>query len=699
MREISAERDMISAMRLSTAVKLQAIGPARLLVIGEEDTVLLESEIFVALAKCLERPDASAEILELASRFPAAEVKSAFDTLAALGVTQSTPAAANPFASAYWDSVGLTLPDPASIRIDCQLPCGDGWLRGAFEANGLRIEDEARRCVVVAADYLDPALEAVHEREPEWLLAKPVGHTLWLGPLFVQGRTVCWRCLAQWLRANRWLLAALGGQDAEYGPQQPSRAMLPSTLFTTAGLLGTVAAGWLARGEYSELENTIHTLDTRTLQWNTHRVRPAAGCSTCRPATPPGGAESLYALVSPICGIVSHLACSAEAFASYFCARAQLAPPLPVSGARPVLRGISVGGRGATAAEAKQACIGEAVERYSAIFQGNEPLRMARVEELGDAMVPPAEIFQFSDAQYRDRAEWNLRLPDGHLVPHAMDPGGAIEWSEVTSLLDGSRKYVPSAYCYLWYQSPRHSPIYWADTNGCAAGPTREAAALAALLELIERDALAIWWDNRVRRPAWDLAALKSVPLTACRHALFQRDREMQLLDITTDLGVPVCVAVAARRDGSEPYFATAAALDAVSAARKAAGELASIVFRDGARTPGPYDQWVHQAHLQKEPYLAAESCSDPPPALGPLSAEEGLERCISALSSGALEPLLLDLTRPEIGIPAVRAVVPGLRHHWGRYAPGRLYEVPVRQGWRSRPALECELNPTVCML
>jgi len=37
---------------------------------------------------------------------------------------------------------------------------------------------------------------------------------------------------------------------------------------------------------------------------------------------------------------------------------------------------------------------------------------------------------------------------------------------------------------------------------------------------------------------------------------------------------------------------------------------------------------------------------------------------------------------------------VPGLRHHHRRFAPGRLYEVPVGLGLRKRPIQESELNP-----
>ena len=44
-----------------------------------------------------------------------------------------------------------------------------------------------------------------------------------------------------------------------------------------------------------------------------------------------------------------------------------------------------------------------------------------------------------------------------------------------------------------------------ADSNGCAAGSVLEEAVLQGLLELIERDAVALWWYNRLRRPAVDL--------------------------------------------------------------------------------------------------------------------------------------------------------------------------------------------------
>ena len=58
------------------------------------------------------------------------------------------------------------------------------------------------------------------------------------------------------------------------------------------------------------------------------------------------------------------------------------------------------------------------------------------------------------------------------------------------------------------------------------------------------------------------------------------------------------------------------------------------------------------------------------------------------------MEFLVLDQTRPDIGMPVVRVIVPGLRHFRERFAPGRLFDVPVEMGWRGNPLAEAELNP-----
>lgn len=65
-----------------------------------------------------------------------------------------------------------------------------------------------------------------------------------------------------------------------------------------------------------------------------------------------------------------------------------------------------------------------------------------------------------------------------------------------------------------------------------------------------------------------------------------------------------------------------------------------------------------------------------------------------SRLASCGIEVLALDCTQPDIGMPVARVFAPGLRHFWPRFGPGRLYDVPVQQGWLAQPKREDELNP-----
>lgn len=46
------------------------------------------------------------------------------------------------------------------------------------------------------------------------------------------------------------------------------------------------------------------------------------------------------------------------------------------------------------------------------------------------------------------------------------------------------------------------------------------------------------------------------------------------------------------------------------------------------------------------------------------------------------------------VGLLVVKVVVPGLRHFWARFTPGRLYDVRMQLGLLDRPLREEALNP-----
>ena len=107
---------------------------------------------------------------------------------------------------------------------------------------------------------------------------------------------------------------------------------------------------------------------------------------------------------------------------------------------------------------------------------------------------------------------------------------------------------------------------------------------------------------------------------------------------------------------------------------------------------------WLRTATLENQPYLVPadapqRSCSDFVECRTDDLRDDVLS-CQALVERRGLEMLVLDQTRPDIGLPVVKVVVPGLRHFWARFAPGRLYNVPVQLGWLPQPLGEDQLNP-----
>jgi ribosomal protein S12 methylthiotransferase accessory factor len=124
---------------------------------------------------------------------------------------------------------------------------------------------------------------------------------------------------------------------------------------------------------------------------------------------------------------------------------------------------------------------------------------------------------------------------------------------------------------------------------------------------------------------------------------------------------------------------------------------LMRLLFGDGRAAPSqPSDgepsvrEWLETATLAEQPHLA------PDPAQPPRHATH-YARC---WSDDLREDVRYCQTLAERrGMPVVKVIVPGLRHFWPRFAPGRLYDVPVQLGWLPQPLSEAQLNPIAMFL
>lgn len=350
-------------------------------------------------------------------------------------------------------------------------------------------------------------------------------------------------------------------------------------------------------------------------------------------------------------------------------------------------------GKGTTEAQARVSALGEAVERYSAIFRGDEVRINASYRELSSEAIRPNACMNFSACQYREREQWNQREIEFNWVPQPFDEERRIAWTPLWSLTEERFKYAAAQFCYFGYPFSAEHDFCRPDSNGNAAGASLEEAILQGFLEVVERDSVALWWYNRARRPRVELASFGAPYFEALGELYRILGREMHVLDITADLSIPAFAAVSsAMKDDLLLGFGTH--LDARIAIARALAEMnQSLAGAIAGETPPLFvGDMLEYAFLAPEGSAAVKTREDYSPYHG-ADLREDLKSCVELARGRGLETLVLDQTRAEAGMRAVKVIVPGMRPWWARFAPGRLYDVPVEIGWQSARLSEEQLN------
>jgi ribosomal protein S12 methylthiotransferase accessory factor len=587
---------------------------------------------------------------------------------------------------------------------------------------GLRLEGEGSLTVVVAEDYLDAELAGfdrrARAREAPWLLVKPVGTVLWIGPLFDPRRQGCWVCLAERLRGR-----LEGGRPAGRAPQP---AVGPATR-AGFGLAATAALEWVLRGSVPALEGALVTFDVKTFESARHPFVPVPGCPVCgtatagvppsprtlssrrkvftpdgsgRAATPEAMLRRYGHLVSPLTGLVDRVTPSGEEVHDllHICnAEFAVPPALGRSGAQSFVQRRRSAGRGITPDQARAAALCEALERYSGFFRGTESRIEASWRQLGGEAIHPNACLQISDRQFAGREAWNRLDFPYHWLPEPFEEERPIDWTPAWSLTGQGFKWLPAAYCFYDYPWPDEHRFCRADSNGCAAGSCLEEAILQGFLEIVERDALALWWYNRAPRPSIRLDGFRQPYFTALKEWLGSLGREIWVLDVTTDLGIPAFAAICREippRPG-DILLGAGAHLDPAVALARALTEVNQFLpsFLAGRRRRILSDDPGAAAYLLPDPDVTPRDAGDFEDLSRPDLREE-IELCVDRARACGLEVLVVDQTREDVGLPVARVVVPGMRLFRARFAPGRLYDVPVALGWLREPAAEPDLNP-----
>jgi ribosomal protein S12 methylthiotransferase accessory factor len=748
---------MLARPRLRSSLAAAPVGAALVFLLDEHRSVVLEGAVYTRLLPLLDGTRSLADIVGELGATSFAEVTFALSRLERHGCLVEGDEFVEGLDPVFVDGLtrGTANVPVAALASGIELRAvgaiEDARLRRALAACRIGVRNDPQvPLLVLADDYLRDELdeinrEALSAHRP-WLLAKTVGMITWIGPVFVPHETGCWECLAQRLRANRqvqgFIRRARGSDNGV--PIVNSRVVAPTVAELAADLVATETARWLLAPQTHRLRGSVVTWDLLQATSRRHQLMRRPQCRTCGDAdwtlggdqprielrsrkkrfTGDGGhrsrtpAETLAAFehhVSPIIGAVTYLEP----------ARVPLPETIPVFAAghnfalgvddivslRRSLRGIS-GGKGVTAVQSKVSGLCEALERFSGVYTGEEHRVRASFSELAPEAIHPNDCMGFSDEQYAAREQLNAAQPFSRcvLIPHPFDEDLAVDWSPLWSLTEERRRYLPTALCF--YDHPEFAARWCApESNGCAAGNNLEEAILQGFFELIERDAVALWWYNRVRRAGVDLDSFHLPYLDDVRDYYASIGRDLWVLDVTGDFDIATFACLSRRLDGpaDDILLGFGAHFDPAVALLRSVTEVNQslpVVFArndDGSTRYSTGDElslhWWTTARVEDLDYLRPDPTAQ---LVGRAAFEDpssndlrdDVHACVELARQKDLEVLVLDQTRPDVGLSVVKVAVPGLCHFWRRFGQRRLYDVPVRMRWRREPPSADELNP-----
>ena len=270
------------------------------------------------------------------------------------------------------------------------------------------------------------------------------------------------------------------------------------------------------------------------------------------------------------------------------------------------------------------------------------------------------------------------------------DADAPISWLEGFDLLQQEPCWVPAETAHTDYTRSLDG-YFLAGSNGLASGNHLVEAISAAICELVERDAVALWGASGIRARAQRALDIASVDDPDCQALLAKYDAAgiaVRLWNVTTETGIAAFICDIRELSEGEPrrlrrFHGAGCHPDRTIALSRALAEAAQtrLTYIAGIRDdllPAEYeepptadivDALLDALREEKAPLSFREAPSFTADDLGQDLRWE-LERLRLARITRAVA---VDLTRREFEIPVVRIVIPGLegdiRHP--HYTPG----------------------------
>ncbi len=362
--------------------------------------------------------------------------------------------------------------------------------------------------------------------------------------------------------------------------------------------------------------------------------------------------------------------------------------------------------------------VGESIERYCPAHFNYEDFLLAAYNDLDDEAVHPSDFALFSEKQYAE--------PD---FPFSqLTESTPLRWVLAYSITHDRPVLVPASFVYIPYRfDPLYEPItHTPISTGLACGSNLASAIYKAILEVIERDAFMIMWQNQLPCSRIDLSTVDDSFIQSILKELEVLPVECEAYLIPSDIEVSVILVLLRNSSGHLPLtvMAISVDLDPQKALMLALEEiclswlgmgryaLAEKNYKPTKDYKDVKSLTLHGVAHAVDPDLG-KSLDFLKPSGQQISIQDinnrydvnminNIQHLINNLNEKNLNVVVKDLTTVDVdeaGFKVVRAVVPGMQpldiNHAHRYLGGtRLYEVPCQIGLRSQPLTEEEVNP-----
>lgn len=317
-------------------------------------------------------------------------------------------------------------------------------------------------------------------------------------------------------------------------------------------------------------------------------------------------------------------------------------------------------GKGATKTQAKASAMMESFERYSA--------------ELHD---DHREKFFLSVFEGSDEMLDKYIRPSSLILPNLLfDPDVVkIEWVRSTNLKDDGEVLVPANAIYHPYISENTAKLFQSNTNGLASGNRLEEAIFHGIMEVVERDAWSIFEAKRVSKPEIKCDNTENNIISDILNKFKDAGVNVKLIDLTADVDITTVAAVSDDTVLKDPALLTLGVgthLDPEVAVIRALTEVAQS---RATQIHGTREDTIRAVFMRKAGYERMKRInkhwfgeSEESVDLNKIknmsgkSFKDDIETSIKLLdNSGFKDVLYVDLTRPEIDIPVVRVLIPGM--------------------------------------